>query len=293
MMTIKDVKNIMISDEGLELYEEQDIDCKLDEDEIEEFFNNNELIIEIYKDEMINSKELDVEDYDFTKFIVLIGMSYNLKLKSFENYDIEHVISNILDENSEIIYILSEENIKYFLDNKFISLSHEPFENIWRKGEIDLIPYMDKLLKSIDRAINEIRKINIDFLLYVLNYINREKIYLLLQYYTKENAFLDKLLQMNFKLKNENEELFLKLCFNNKLDIELLEILRDKFDYKLTGDLLDDEYANTHKNFDRVKIERLEFLSTFENFDDFVNNNLYVLINICDKECFEFLRNRF
>lgn len=284
--TVEDLKRLIIEDnKSKEILEELDkimyMPCEITKyikDKYDVYLSTlkNELLYLIFMIQIENNIKINI--IDAIKDIKYIGVDLILSQidDEDENYDIllKYFIDLWFRKDITEYYKRIIEEIKYLL-NKNIDLSPIEDVNLLNLlGYVDDDNLMDSILKHI-KDVNEVRKFDLH---------NLQEILL-------QPRVLNKLLENGLNLNN------LYLYNLNLLSLSIvciydIEILR-KFINLVPLSLVKIDNKIFSEDIDSVRnynlIEEIQMFSSLENFEDFININLYFFMKICDEETMRYI----
>lgn len=284
MVTIKDIKQMMIEGRFQEI----------NEIKVEDFEEGNE-------DQTLTEEFIDKANFIFIndenhislkRSIFFLCLQENILLNNFK-FNKRFFVESDEILTKKLIYDISNENLKFLLD---FELNYEAevyfYGKCWEKG-IDILPFVDKIAGKY-----LIGEVSDEFIYYIFENLKLESI--TFPFFkdhvidTKDDKLADILIKKGFRLDHKldyNLDFFLSYCLCHLFhpEIENIEFLLNKFNYHLSTDVLDKQYLNNHSNSFSIELPTIELLSTLENFDDFLNNNFFLLMKKSDEESFNYL----
>lgn len=288
MYDVKTIETMLIENRLDELRDDEKI--LIDENVLKEMFN--EEMFETFHNEINRQHRIDLYDHDYFVLIVSLIIRNNLKLlntnqKHYDRY--VQYLSHMMDFNSNLMKHFNEDQFVELLSIANKTIYHHVYEHAFINN-IDLTPYIkDVILKfSFTRYCSSI---NENFMKFILDNLTKEDVnYEMFRNHIDKDVFFQRLIELNFTLSNNQGDLFLQYCFdkNNKVDVEFYQKISVTFSYQLSGFKLNKDLiyrCNPYKFNGKI----IYFLSTLENFDDFININKTLLLKIMDDECVKFI----
>lgn len=212
---------------------------------------------------------------------------------------------NLFDDSKEVVgvfvsrfdkdFSINAHNVRFLLENLtyqsyydnnpcYLYLARKVYEN----DIDDLINWNNRAL--IKNLLNS-KYIDEGLMDYILDKI-KDKQTMMICFYEPYNFFEKVIKVLDCNIKNEyGLDCLLYCVFNNK--IKNIEIMVNN-GIELSTNKLDEENVDRfigRKKY--VELESILLISSLENFDDFVKNNSFVLMKICDKEAMNYLLRNF
>lgn len=280
MLAVKEVKDMFLENQIDVLKDtlfHEYVSCQNYEFFKEKILENNEILIDISDsrhDEDIMSKNV----IEIRELFPMLCALHNVDLSHFSYTELFlDSLFSIIYEKPKFIEFFDEDNLKVILnDLRYFGLKCNVYEHCWRKG-IDLTDHFPAIINSMKTY-----KINDEFLSFVLNNMKDEDIiYDIFEYFMYNEVFLNTLVSKGFDLNND--DIFMKLCLVDIYDIDVLSNFALKFNYRLGNNKL------SLKVKYKTEKDMIVFLSSFENFDDFLKTNLDFFKENSSQECLEYI----
>lgn len=255
-----------------------------------EDFNNSQKYYDVYKNHRGCYSSIFGTRHnkkDIYTLMIVIYLAYNMNIDRrfflvYEDIKVCKILTNI-DDYSDI----SSHNIKFLSE----------YHCLEERKEYCFVSYLLKTNGNIDeysKDINSlIRSKNEELIEYMLIFIEDFDMQIdfdrYLLYYVSNKQLVDKILDrlnLNLKLNYNSTHLLHCLFFNNENLDALIERCSNVSSDKISLELIDKFNKGNYIPFNRfIKISHLE------NFNDFVENNYFLLSKILDEESIRYIRN--